>query len=241
MDKRFWIERWETNNIGFHHADVNPFLSAFLPDLLHDKGVHTIFLPLCGKSIDLVYLAKLGHKVIGVELSPLAVEAFFRENSLTYKITQDDSWSGKIFNCQELPIHLLQGDFFSLSNTGKILGPLFQNLDRAYDRAALIALPAELRARYLPQLRKLVPPTQLLNFRYLMITLEYGGNRQDLGPPFSVSTDEVALLACDAGLTFSQLKRESHPTNLERFASQGVTSMTDTVLLGTFKVPDTSK
>ncbi len=87
MQHEFWHERWQQNQIGFHQQEVNPFLQGYWPSLKADPS-DQVFVPLCGKSHDLLWLRAMGHHVVGVELSPLAVDSFFSENSLRANVSK---------------------------------------------------------------------------------------------------------------------------------------------------------
>ena len=139
MEKSFWLKKWEENQIGFHNNEFHPLLVSHLGKL----GLKTpsrIFVPLCGKSLDLIYLASLGHQVIGLELSEKAILSFFTENKLDFEKKVHGPYNR--YSCKNLNIKILQGDFFQL--TTDYLGPI----DFIYDRASLIALPSEMRKPY---------------------------------------------------------------------------------------------
>ena len=109
MEPGFWHERWERAEIGFHKQDINVHLQQFWHRLELRAG-QRVFVPLCGKSLDLLWLAGEGHPVTGVELSPVAVEAFFHENEL-----QPRRWREGAFEVWETDeIRILLGDFFAL-------------------------------------------------------------------------------------------------------------------------------
>ena len=112
MKKDFWLERWERKEIGFHQDEVNPYLREFWSQagLARDRPV---FVPLCGKSRDMLWLCEQGHTVLGVELSPIAVEAFFKENGLTPQRSSD----GRFDRYEADSICILCGDFFDLNQT----------------------------------------------------------------------------------------------------------------------------
>ena len=106
-------------------------------------------MPLCGKSLDMLWLAEQGYQVIGVELSPIAVKAFFKENHLKpvkRRLGDFTLWSHG-------NISILCGDYFSLSQTQ--LG----QIDTVYDRAALTALPEDIRPLYVEHLHSIVSST----------------------------------------------------------------------------------
>jgi thiopurine S-methyltransferase len=174
MEPSFWHSRWQTNNIAFHQPEVNPLLVRHFPALALPAGAR-VFVPLCGKSLDLPWLVSQGCRVAGVELSPLAVEQFFFEQEVTPVV----SVQGALRHYQAPSIDLYTGDLFDL--TPEILGPV----DAVYDRAALVALPLELRQRYTAQLLKLGGGAP-----QLLATYVYDQNQAE-GPPFSVSAEEV--------------------------------------------------
>jgi thiopurine S-methyltransferase len=146
-DNALWQQCWREQQTDFHQTEVNRLLTRFWRglDLAHGSRV---FVPLCGKSLDMIWLAQQGHEVIGLELSPVAVLAFFRENHLQAsqrKVGPFNLWqSGKI--------SILCGDFFSASRAD--LG----QIDVVYDRAALTALPENIRRLYVAHLKVILPP-----------------------------------------------------------------------------------
>lgn len=146
-DNHLWLKLWRNKKQGsFHQNEVNSLLTRFWPDLGLPPNSR-VFVPLCGKSHDMIWLAQQGHQVVGVELSPIAAEAFFGENRLTpirHKVGEFTLW-------QHDRITILCGDYFSL-DTG-MLG----KIDVVYDRAALTALPEDLRGLYVQKLQQIVP------------------------------------------------------------------------------------
>jgi thiopurine S-methyltransferase len=182
MKPEFWQRRWAANQIGFHLPDVNPCLQRHWPSLELKSSDH-VLVPLCGKSLDLAWLAGQGFNVMGVELSQKAIEDFFSEQQQTATITQRGPF--KVFSAQS--IELWCGDFFALTaaDVAECVG--------LYDRAALIALPPEMRQRYTMHLAQILPRV----CQGLLITLDYEQTQID-GPPFSVADAEVQqLLATD--------------------------------------------
>jgi thiopurine S-methyltransferase len=169
----FWVERWREGSIAFHEGTPNTLLSAHLGHLGANRRV---LVPLCGKSEDLVFLAAQGHAVVGIELVEDAVKAFFAEHAITPAITRHD----RHVEYAHGAIRLFAGDYFAV--TSSLLGPL----DAVYDRAALVALPAELRPRYAQHTRSLLAPSSPM----VLVTLEYDQSRAS-GPPFSVPEAEV--------------------------------------------------
>lgn len=176
MEPKFWQERWARNQIGFHLPEVNPYLQRHWPPLAEGAKV---LVPLCGKSLDLMWLASQGLRVVGVELSEQAVEAFFSEQNLTPRITERGVF--KVYQADLIEIWC--GDFFALD------AEVLADCTALYDRAALIALPPLMRAQYTDHLNTWLPA----GCQGLLITLDYE-QVQKAGPPFAVTDEEVQLL-----------------------------------------------
>jgi thiopurine S-methyltransferase len=181
-DREEWFARWRDNRIGFHEGRPNTYLERHADRL--DAG-RRVLVPLCGKSEDLAFLAGRGHPVVGVELVEDAVRAFFAEHDLTPRVTSRGPFTAYAAGA----ITILAGDIFDA--TADLLGPV----DALYDRAALIALPPEVRSRYVAHLRALLPA----GAAGLVITLEYPEDEM-AGPPFSVREPEVRALYAGAEL-----------------------------------------
>ena len=179
MDAGFWHQRWQNAEIGFHQPRPLPLLCKHWPTLGVAPGAR-VFVPLCGKSLDMVWLAEQGHDVLGVELSPLAVAAFFAERGLLPETFESRYGTHSVAHWQGRRIELICGDAFTLD------AEALRGCDAFYDRAALIALPPTLRERYVAWLDGALPADS----RGLLITLEYD-QREMTGPPFSVNEDEV--------------------------------------------------
>jgi thiopurine S-methyltransferase len=147
-NNQHWLKMWRNDQTDFHQQLFNPLLARFWPSF-NTKKSGCIFVPLCGKSLDLIWFAQQGYNVVGVELSPVATKSFFEENNLT----PHKSKSGEFIVWKSGRIKILCGDFFSLtlSDLGEI--------DVIYDRAALTALPEDMRASYVAHLRSIVPLT----------------------------------------------------------------------------------
>ena len=176
MNADFWHTRWESGRVGFHQDEVNRYLTQYWDSL--DVGEDaTVFVPLCGKSLDMMWLRERGHKVVGVEFSPVAVRDFFVAHGIEATQTKTGSferWEGGGFV-------LLCGDFYAMTE------PDLEGATAVYDRAALIAMDD--RKRYVDHLRTLLP----MGSPTLLVTIEYP-QEQLGGPPFSVSDEEVHAL-----------------------------------------------
>lgn len=174
MDANFWHQRWESNRIGFHQSEVNPLLIAHFKELSLAQGSR-VFVPLCGKTLDIGWLLANGYQVTGAELSELAVQQLFAELGIEPEIVD----MGKIKHYHASAIDIFVGDIFDL--TRGILGAV----DAVFDRAALVALPETMRVRYAQHLLEITD-----NAPQLLITYEYDQKLRE-GPPFSVSSEEV--------------------------------------------------
>ena len=178
MKSDFWLERWNNGEIGFHQSEVNPYLIQYWQEL-HLARNSVVFVPLCGKTRDMLWLCEQGHQVLGVELSTIAVQAFFKENGYTPKHTK----SGKFDRHEADGICILCGDFFDLTAND------LTQVIAMYDRASLIALPPEMREDYARHMENILPPaTQIL-----LITVDYPQEEMQ-GPPFPVTAAEVEEL-----------------------------------------------
>ena len=109
MTPEFWHARWEENRIGFHRPEINLHLQSYWPKMMLAKG-STVFAPLCGKSVDMLWLLSQGYKVFGIEISPIAVADFFTENDLSATVTKQGAFQS--WRCDD--IEILCGDFFPL-------------------------------------------------------------------------------------------------------------------------------
>lgn len=177
-DNVLWLQCWRDRQIAFHQQTINHFLTRFWPGLELALGSR-VFVPLCGKSLDMIWLAEQGHQVIGVELSPIAVAAFFSENDLKpnrRRIGQFTRW-------QHGRISILCGDYFALKPAD--LG----EIDTVYDRAALTALPEDIRRQYVSHLRKIVPETSQI----FLLTTEDAAENETLSESLEVGEEIKAL------------------------------------------------
>lgn len=174
MEPDFWLKKWDKNEIGFHGSEANPLLVKYFKELSLPKNSR-IFIPLCGKTLDIHWLLSQGFRVAGAELSELAIQQLFSELGVTPAI----SAAGNLRHYSAEGIDVFGGDIFDL--TAELLGPV----DGVYDRAALVALPEEMRVRYILHLMKITGKAP-----QLLITYEYDETLIS-GPPFSISIEEV--------------------------------------------------
>ena len=111
-DKQYWLQRWDDNNISFHRPDINVHLQRIFPDFDLPQEAK-IFVPLCGKSHDMLWLVQQGYHVVGTELSALAVTALFEDNNLPYVV--DEEGDIKVYRGDEMTI--FQGDMFAIPDS----------------------------------------------------------------------------------------------------------------------------
>lgn len=208
MEPGFWHQRWRDGQIGFHQERVTPLLEQYWAALDLPAGSR-VFVPLAGKTLDMPWLAARGHRVLGVEISQLAVERFFAEHDLA--ATVRESQYGRHYAAGD--IELLCGDVFALDAAA------LTDCAGVFDRAALIALPPDLRRRYAVELHARLPA----GCRGLLITLEYP-QHEKAGPPFSVPEDEVrALYGRDWAIDV--LERHDILAAQSGFVAEGVTAL----------------
>ncbi|MBL4636429.1 MAG: thiopurine S-methyltransferase [Kofleriaceae bacterium] len=200
--KNLWHSRWQEGKIGFHNSDVHSDLLTYASFL--DDGPHRVLVPLCGKSVDMIWLAEQGHEVVGVELVPLAVEQFFSDKGLSPEIQKQ----GAVQLYRAGSITILCGDIFDIdqSHIGEI--------DRVWDRAALVALPRELRSSYVSHLRSIA----LDNARFMINVFRYDTSVMD-GPPHSISDEEIQEYF--AGRELSLLSEQDKLSDYPLFEARG--------------------
>jgi len=218
MEKDFWLERWERHEIGFHQDEVNPYLRQYWHEL-QTPNDGTVFVPLCGKSRDMLWLRKHGHPVLGVELSEIAVQAFFGENNF---IAQH-STQGKFDSCAADGFRILCGDFFDLSKDD------LAQVSAVYDRASLVALPPEMREHYAQHLVDILPS----GTKILLITFDYPQQEMS-GPPFAVSIAEVEALYRDRA-EIRLLAQEDILEQNPRFQQRGLSRLHENIFLLTLR------
>lgn len=177
MDTEFWHARWQKNEIGFHQSKTNPFLVAHFKELSLEEGSR-VFIPLCGKTRDIGWLLSQGYQIAGVELSEIAVRQLFEDLGLEPTISK----AGNLQCFSAKNVDIFVGDFFDLS--AELVGPV----GAVYDRAALVALPKDMRRLYAAHLTKVTGKSP-----QLLVCYAYDQSLMD-GPPFSVSNDEVTQL-----------------------------------------------
>ena len=210
MDTKFWLERWENSETGFHREDVNTSLRRFWPQLgLPSQS--TVFVPLCGMSSDMPFLAQAGHKVTGVELSDIAIKRFFENQNLTPDIRQQDGfdiWSAGSYE-------LWVGDMFKLPSQ------LINSCSAVYDRASLIAFPPQMQKDY----SELLAAHLAGQAQILLVSLSYDQTEME-GPPFSTPAERIEDLF-QSSFDIEALDHAMALEESENLKKRGLTSLTE--------------
>lgn len=207
MEISYWQSRWRNDKTGWHMDKVYPLLKKYWPELDLEPNA-SVLVPLCGKTLDIDWLAKLGHRVVGVDISEKAIRTVINRNNLD--VTRSTKGSFSVFRSQN--IELWCGDFMKLRKS------LIPANDVVYDKAALIALPPDQRTAYTQHIQALTQPhTQIL-----LNCFEY--DQQEMtGPPFSVHEDELHRLY-GSQFTITLLHNQSILDDMRRFQQRGLRS-----------------
>ena len=220
MEITFWLERWNNNQTGFHQQKINPYLMYFYGEkgpVVEQRDNFKVFVPLCGKSKDMLWLSQNNYKVFGVECSDRAIKDFFEENALNYKHAEKDQHA--LYQSSDLLslVEIFQGDFFELQASD------LDDVTDIFDRASLVALPVDMRQRYAYKMAELQKP----GVRTLLVALTFDPMEMN-GPPFSVTEDEVNALYSDdfsvQKLLFKEVIEEE-----PGLRKRGLTSLVETV------------
>ncbi len=211
MDTNFWKARWKNRQTGFHLDKIHPQLQRYFSQCF---SVAPVFIPLCGKALDIYYLNKeMRCPVVGVEVAEQALLEFGEEQQIELSKTRHNNFS--LFHSGDLKLYC--GDIFEMS------GNEVASVHQVYDRAALIALPEAMRKRYVEHLLSILPrPISLM-----LITLEYP-QEEMTGPPFSVAQNEVLKLFSSA----SKIERLHYKSIIDkepRFKSKGLSDLYECV------------
>jgi thiopurine S-methyltransferase len=214
MDPAYWIQRWGEGRIGFHREHAQPWLVAHARRVA-PRGDECWLVPLCGKAVDLEWLERRGHSVVGVDVAEKALRSFLAERARRF--AEHPSPPFHVFASGR--IELLCGDFFALDPARH------GAFDAMLDRAGLIAFPPQRRPDYAAKLLELLAPRG----RLLLIGLEYEQARME-GPPFSVARAEIERLfagTCRIETLGAKSVLEEEP----RFQAKGLDALTEYALL----------
>ena len=221
MEREFWLEKWRATKPGFHQEKVNSRLQKYWGlitqelELAIEPNEKTVFVPLCGSTIDMRWLTENGCDVLGVEFSEVACRKYFTDND--FEFTESTNSSFSVFKGEQ--IQLWQGDFFALQPQD------LSNVTAVYDRASLIALPPAMRQRYAQHLSALLIP----GCQMLLISMDYDETKMK-GPPFSVNEEEVHLLFKDT-FSIERIGHSSGPDIVGNLSSRGLDTLTEKVYL----------
>jgi thiopurine S-methyltransferase len=207
VERSFWQGRWDTGQIGFHEGSANRFLVRHAEQFLPQPGSGSVLVPLCGKSRDLSWLAARGHRVVGCELIETAARAFFAEEGVTPK----ERAAGPFLALSSADVTILVGDALAL--TTEITGVI----DAVFDRAALVALPEEMRADYAAA----VASVTRSGGTGLLVTLEHDAGS---GPPFSIDRAS-AVRSYGGGFDITDLEREDVTAENANIVAKGATQV----------------
>lgn len=222
MDLDFWHDRWEKGETGFHQPTVNPYLGYFYGEKGASVDIRStlkVFVPLCGKSMDMQWLSENGYAVIGVECSPVAVKEFVKNHGVSIEEIDTGTHIKYTINgelADSASIELILGDFFGLTEKD------VEGVTDVFDRASLIALPEAMRSAYAKKMTELLAP----GVRALLITMTYPQQEMD-GPPFSVSEEEVHDLYHE-NFNIDKILVKDILIDEPRFQQRGLTSLVET-------------
>jgi thiopurine S-methyltransferase len=209
---RYWLKRWQEGSTGWHHQEFNPHLLGFWHEVAVPADCR-VLVPLCGKSRDMAWLAEQGHRILGVELSPLAVEGFFAEQGLT----PAREMLGELESWQAGPYRILCGDIFRLQPAH------LEGVGAVYDRASLVALSAAQRSDYARLLARLLPAGTGM----LLVAMDYAQQEMS-GPPYCISTAEVETLF-SAHFSVELLDSLDLLKDTDRYAERGLSRLHEQV------------
>ncbi len=217
METEYWLKRWREGHTGWHREEVMPLLVQHWPALDVPRGAR-VLVPLCGKSLDMLWLAQQGMRVLGVDVSPIAAESFLAENQL-YARTRStaEGTHYEVTNVADGGIEITHGDVFELQPA------VLAECAAFYDRAATIAMPGPMRRRLVEEVYMQLPAAS----PGLLITLDYPEEEMQ-GPPFSVDDAEVHRLF-DSQWDVTRLEHRDILASQPSFSGQGVTALETSV------------
>ena len=179
MDFEFWDNCWQRESQPFHLAEAHTFLVKYVQQLF--SAEHRVFVPLSGKSLDLLFLAEQGFYPVGVEFNPKAINRFIEENQLEFSPKTFSAANGhELVRYHNDAMEVWLADFFDI--TDEHIGKFKQ----VYDRAAFIALPESMRKDYARHLKSLLTD----NATILLVTMDYDPDEMS-GPPFHINHEEI--------------------------------------------------
>jgi thiopurine S-methyltransferase len=215
-----WIARWTNSSgakIGWHKFQPNEILVKHEKNFLGESKKHTVLVPLCGKSVDLTYMADHGHTVVGVEGVKEAIEMFSDESGESLLLDNYNNWFLGHGTRATGALAIVNGDY--LTQTEEDMKLLLKTINpqidcsngafaRVWDRASLVAIEPSDRQKYAEVTSSLMQD----GGKMLLCTFEYDSTKRS-GPPYSVPLDEVTRLYAPHGMTIEVLERRRAPEN----------------------------
>lgn len=212
MEADFWKDRWSEGRTAWNQSEVHPVLVEHWDRQVVREG-GAVFVPLCGKSVDMDWLAANGHRVTGCELSEIGVAEFFEDRGLVPDVTAQ----GDLTVYRAGAFEIWCGDFFDVTAAA------LEGVVAVYDRASLVALPPDMRRRYASHMATIAPADAPI----FLLAFVYDAREMD-GPPFSVNGDEIAALYGDAYDLDVVLDANVFSRNSD-LAGRGLTSLNETL------------
>ncbi|CAK8674631.1 unnamed protein product [Clavelina lepadiformis] len=208
----YWRNLWKNDQAWFHMSDAHPDMLKFQDQFLRDNC--RVYVPLCGKSVDLKYLADKGHEVVGCEFCETAILQFFEEQSIKYERYQHPTAPYEIFKATDKNITIYKGDFFALGSS--IMG----KVDAIWDRGSFVAIDPSRRREYADVIYDVINA----DGKYLLYSVEYEGNISST--PYNVQEQEIDDIF---GQKFAAFTLDTHEVTLLSFL--GVPTATVSLLL----------
>lgn len=225
MEAKYWHQKWQEEKIGFHQSEVNKRLITFWPKLalpekpFANSDAPCVFVPLCGKTLDMLWLHGNGYRVLGVELSDKAAEAFFTENQLEFQSRHEGDFLVYEGSGNASGITIMVGDYFTLTPEHCQFCVAF------YDRAAMIAMNGDMRTRYAHHLATIMPTGS----QGLLLTISYDQDQMQ-GPPFSVTCENVSEILQN-NYIINELAHYSGPGRVGNLKQRGLETLDERVYL----------
>lgn len=182
MTVGMWKECWNTPNVEFHNPQLNELFVKYHQRMLTRPGMR-IFVPLCGKAVEMKWLVDHGHKVVGLEAAPVPCKAFFEENGIPYNVKEMKGIHGEKYESLDHNIVIYSCDFFLF--TADICG----EFDGIWDSGGLNSMDVEDREAYIRRIRTLmgkgcVNLTEFVNFDKSMVDITWSMTKEELQKVF---------------------------------------------------------
>lgn len=214
MERDFWLNKWQSGEIGFHQNKVMPLLQKYWPEL-ETNAPAKVLVPLAGKTLDILWFAEQNYEVYAIELSEIAIQQFFDEHGLSPETEKNDQFT--VYKSGN--INFICGDIFTLKPG------FFHQFQACYDRAALIALPDDMRNSYVKHVYNNLPTA----CKTLLLTIDYKQSEMQ-GPPFAVGDQAIDEMFADT-YAIKTLDHRDILANEPKFKERGLTSMFTNVYL----------